>query len=104
MLTTATTSCRAMMKPNRATTGHDRRGAPGRFAMSSEEGKVLSIAKPPFYRTPRRFDCLAGCARGYLGEAGNNLQAGHRRATPPRDIEPRRRTTETLHEAHAFPA
>src|SRR6476659_7475240 len=90
MLTMATTSCRAMMQPNRVTTGHDRRGAVGRFTMSREEEEVLLIAKPPFYPSRRSFDCLAACARGYFGrgwqqcasqEASREASARHRITT-----------------------
>ena len=105
MLTTATTSCRAMMQPNRATTGHDRRGAAGRFAMSRAGGGCC--------RSPSRLSTPAGgqiaiaslrVRADTLVEAGNNLQVRKRRARPPRDIESRRRILETLNEIHVFPA
>ncbi len=77
-----------MMKPKRATTGQDRRGAAGRFAMSREEG-VLSIAKPPFYLSRRPFDCLAARARGYFGRGWQQCASQE----TPREASARHRIT-----------
>jgi hypothetical protein len=60
-----------MMQPNRVTTGHDRRGAVGRFTMSREEEEVLSIAKPPFYPSRRASIASPRSRADTLPRAGN---------------------------------